>query len=161
MSQQLSFGTNGKFIVRYSTDQMLQRIQPFICQTAKNLASGWTLDNSVQSAADDHPEATDYFVIRPGETLESFGLKDELLYQNWRVAGLDMSGGSHSHLRIDTADDRDCAESGRVLRLLATGHTTLELPSGSRGRPMAANSTPPARTGNPGGGAPAQPGAGC
>jgi L-ascorbate metabolism protein UlaG (beta-lactamase superfamily) len=127
MERTVSFAPQTKFSIRYSTERMVDQIRPFISQTAELLASGWSLTDSVHASAEAFPESSAYFDIGSGRAEETFGLKNEYLYQEWQIYGITVSGGERpSRVGIIATDEIEWRQLGQVLRLCADGNQCLD-----------------------------------
>src|SRR5208282_3151416 len=94
MTQTIVIGRSTRFYIKYSTQNLLKEVTPFIRSIAEDIAVSDDFENTVLRAADSYPDAAKYFVVEPGKINETFGLEPGHLFADYRPEILAIDAGS-------------------------------------------------------------------
>jgi L-ascorbate metabolism protein UlaG (beta-lactamase superfamily) len=121
MAQPIVVGRSTRFYIRYSTQELLKKVAPFIQSVAEHVARSDNLEESVLKSVDCYPDAAKYFVVEPGKIIETFRLQPQHLYAEYRprVLGIDTGDCSYELELSDTPRHWDAVK--RLLELSSAG----------------------------------------
>jgi len=121
MAQPIVIAGSTRFCIRYSTDDLLNSIAPFIEKVSQDVAKTADLEESVLKAAESFPDSASYFLMAPGEINQTFGLHQQYLFADYRVRALIVST-PHLLYKIELSEGReDLPQLKTLLELCGAG----------------------------------------
>lgn len=121
MGQPIVIAQSTRFHIKYSVQEFLEHVTPFIRSVAEDVALSDNLEETVLKAADCYPEVAKYFVVEPGKINETFGLQPTNLFSEYRphLLGIDTGSCLYELELSETGENFD--EVKRLLELSAAG----------------------------------------